>query len=285
MLSARDPHPIRTRPRRRPSARRLAITAVAGWLGLGAASGHAQSDSFRQQLDTIANYAERICDDIPIRGSGENVELSGEARAELSGILDRLVDLGLAGGGRYRTEEYQGLLQKDLAAALADSRDCKREIHNTLTERLLFADPANGASAAPPTGREPRSSSVAPTPTPATPAFGAFGAFAYCSQTGVTGYARGAASPQAAMAAAVDDCIYRGGVPSCCTAGASLAPLQAQPQPPVGFAATAYCSRTGAVGQAQGLPTPQMAMALAVDDCIGRGGIPDCCAAGVSLAR
>jgi hypothetical protein len=44
-----------------------------------------------------------------------------------------------------------------------------------------------------------------------------------------------------------------------------------------GFSAQAFCSITGAVGFAGGLPYPQQALAAAVSNCIAQGGVPQCC--------
>lgn len=39
----------------------------------------------------------------------------------------------------------------------------------------------------------------------------------------------------------------------------------------------AFCARTGKVGLANGLSSENEAAMAAVDDCVARGGIPDCC--------
>lgn len=39
----------------------------------------------------------------------------------------------------------------------------------------------------------------------------------------------------------------------------------------------AFCARTGKTGLATGLPSENEAAQAAVDDCVARGGIPDCC--------
>jgi len=283
------PHRERAHPAVGAGRERRCFAAVlAGsllWTSL-VSSAAAQVETFQQQLDIIADYAERICDRIPLQGSGENVELSGEARAELSGVLGRLADLGVSGSGRYESEEYQGVLQKDLATTLQDARDCRREIHNKLTDRVLFPEQSGAAQPVQQNPTQPQ------TPQPSVqqqqPAGQVYAAYAYCSQTGVTGYATDAASPQRAMARAVDDCIYRGGIPRCCTAGVGLQPDRATspavaPAPHATFQASAYCSMTNVTGWAQGMPSAEMALSYAVDDCIGRGGIPNCCVNGARL--
>jgi hypothetical protein len=53
--------------------------------------------------------------------------------------------------------------------------------------------------------------------------------------------------------------------------------------PPRGYSAQAHCARTGAVGTAHNMPTPQKAVEHAVYDCAYRGGVPDCCRQGVRV--
>jgi hypothetical protein len=55
-----------------------------------------------------------------------------------------------------------------------------------------------------------------------------------------------------------------------------------QVAPPRGYTAQASCSMTGAVGMARGA-TPGEAAALAIGDCIRRGGVPACCERAVSV--
>jgi hypothetical protein len=53
--------------------------------------------------------------------------------------------------------------------------------------------------------------------------------------------------------------------------------------PSRGYSAQAHCARTGAVGTAHNMPSPQQAIEHAVYDCAYRGGIPDCCRQGVRV--
>lgn len=99
-------------------------------------------DRQREALDMIADFADRFCKDIPLVGRGDSVELSGEAKAELSGIVRKLADLGLEGAGKYQNLEYQGLLQKDLIEGLKSSVDCRLKIWNDLKSTLVTETPS-----------------------------------------------------------------------------------------------------------------------------------------------
>lgn len=96
-----------------------------------------QLDAQKEALAVIADFADRLCKDIPLEGSGENVELSIQAKAELDGLIKKLAKLGAAGAGKYQKTEYQGLLQSDLAAVLRDSTECKLEVFRALKDELL----------------------------------------------------------------------------------------------------------------------------------------------------
>jgi hypothetical protein len=93
----------------------------------------------KEILDTIADFAERICPNVPLEGSSSTVELSGSAKAELNGLLKKMAALGIQGAAKYQESQFQGLLQKDLLAAMRDSTDCKLKVSNSLMGKLLSA--------------------------------------------------------------------------------------------------------------------------------------------------
>ena len=90
-----------------------------------------------EALNIIVNFAERLCKDIPLEGKGSNLELSGRGKAELNGILNKLVNLGIQGAAKYQDTQYKGVLQKDLATLLADNMQCRLEVFRMLQDRLL----------------------------------------------------------------------------------------------------------------------------------------------------
>jgi hypothetical protein len=62
-------------------------------------------------------------------------------------------------------------------------------------------------------------------------------------------------------------------------------PVPSRPSGRYGFSARAHCSITGITGIAYGMPTPEVALEMAVENCIDRGGIPRCCSSDVQLIR
>jgi hypothetical protein len=93
----------------------------------------------REVLDTIGNFAERMCPKVPLEGSSSTVELSGNAKAELNGLLKKMAALGIQGAAKYQESQFQGLVQKDLLAAIRDTTDCKLKVANSLMGKLLAA--------------------------------------------------------------------------------------------------------------------------------------------------
>jgi hypothetical protein len=62
----------------------------------------------RKALELIVTAADQICKDIPLDQS--SLELSGEAKAELTAVLAKLASLGIKGAAEF--SQSQGVLQK-----------------------------------------------------------------------------------------------------------------------------------------------------------------------------
>ncbi|WP_095158787.1 hypothetical protein [Pseudomonas sp. Irchel 3E13] len=88
-------------------------------------------------LDAIANFAERICSTPEAKGNSQTTELSGAAKAELKGLVKKVVDLGIDGAAKYESKEYEGVLQQDLAPLISKSTTCKESISQKLIDKLV----------------------------------------------------------------------------------------------------------------------------------------------------
>jgi hypothetical protein len=95
------------------------------------------SDDYKTALDAIAAYAEKICNTPPLSSSSDHFELNGVAKAGLKGLVTKIADLGIGGAATYKNEHSEGVLQKDLAASLTRSADCKERVSGTLVEKLI----------------------------------------------------------------------------------------------------------------------------------------------------
>ena len=90
-------------------------------------------------LNIIADFADRICNKIPLIGNAENLELSGEAKAELKGLLKKVADIGIEGAAKYQKSNYGNVLQKDLANLINESSKCKQEVWKDLKGKLIVS--------------------------------------------------------------------------------------------------------------------------------------------------
>jgi TRAP-type uncharacterized transport system substrate-binding protein len=93
--------------------------------------------AYQKALDVIGDFADRICADIPMVGSEENLELSGKGKADVNLLIKNLANIGIEGAGKYQKTKYQGLLHEDLAEVLNNSINCKRDIFIKLKDLLL----------------------------------------------------------------------------------------------------------------------------------------------------
>jgi hypothetical protein len=107
-------------------------------------AGLANADGLEAQqkaLDVMLDFADRLCTTIPLTGGANTLELSGKAKAELSALLKKIANLGIEGGAKYQTSDWQGVLQQDLAGQLNNSRNCKVEVFKALKDKLLASVP------------------------------------------------------------------------------------------------------------------------------------------------
>lgn len=113
----------------------VAFLLLFGVNGLAYAS---ELEEQRKALDMIAEFAERLCTTVPLEeGRTGNLELSGSAKVELNKLIRKIVDLGIEGAAKYKTEEWQGVLQKDLPRLLKDNIECKIEVWKDLKDKLV----------------------------------------------------------------------------------------------------------------------------------------------------
>lgn len=100
----------------------------------------ARADDLDRQikaLQVIREFAAETCASVAQEGASQNFELSGKAKAKLGGVVGKLADLGFDGGGNYKSETYTGVLQRDLAAAIKQSSECRLEVLKLLQAKLL----------------------------------------------------------------------------------------------------------------------------------------------------
>lgn len=107
--------------------------AVSG-LACGSAA-HADANS--EALRAITDTADKICGVVAAAGESQSTKVSGDVKAQLSGLAKRLADLGLTGTGSLEADSYAGVLRSDLPTALDSQRECKLKVFDSLQKRLL----------------------------------------------------------------------------------------------------------------------------------------------------
>jgi len=103
----------------------------------------------QQQLNLITETANKLCNEVPLQGNTSANEVSGKVSAEVRGLMRKLVDAGAQAEGRHESQEFQGLLQKDLLEALRDRNNCKLHVWTDLKDKLL-GEPHAAATPHPP---------------------------------------------------------------------------------------------------------------------------------------
>ncbi|MDQ0314875.1 hypothetical protein [Amorphus orientalis] len=87
-----------------------------------------------EKLEEIRAFATKFCGEFYRSGSAKGVELGVDAKAEIDSFLKKYLSLGLGASAQYKSDEYIGVLQEDLASELSDIRDCKLTIWRSLIE-------------------------------------------------------------------------------------------------------------------------------------------------------
>jgi hypothetical protein len=105
-------------------------------------SATADEDSAREQkaLVIIADFADRVCVVAPLETTKVQTSLSASLKAEFDNLLKRLIGLELNAAAKVEKSNSRGVLQEDLAKALADANQCKLKVCSDLYDKLLPKD-------------------------------------------------------------------------------------------------------------------------------------------------
>jgi hypothetical protein len=117
----------------------LALIAV-GVAGIGTLSSTEAKAANRAQieaLEAIKKAAAEICNTVTTEGSSQNVELSGQVKSQLEGVVSNVAGLGIEGAGKYNSSQFKNVLQQDLAKVLQHNTECKRDVFTILQAKML----------------------------------------------------------------------------------------------------------------------------------------------------
>jgi hypothetical protein len=105
----------------------------------------------QKRLSLIYDAADHICG--VVKAEGNSLAAKGEVRAQLSGLIAKLADVG--GSAGLDKESYTGVLQADAAKSIAHNEDCRQNIYNSLQPVLLTPGPRGSAGGRPSANANP----------------------------------------------------------------------------------------------------------------------------------
>ncbi len=122
--------------------------------------GDAATDEALKQIIETAN---QICQSAPLEQTSQGVNLSGDAKAKVGGLIGKIADLGINGAAQYQTAKSIGVLQTQLKDVIQNSNNCKLEVFSALEKDLIHrrGPDASGPAASAPV---PRASPTPPDP-------------------------------------------------------------------------------------------------------------------------
>ena len=95
-------------------------------------------DGQAKALRAISAFAAETCGSpLALEGSATNLELSGEIKAQLQGLVARVADVGMTGAGKYKSGAFKNVLHEQLAEALKDAATCKLKVFELLQEKMV----------------------------------------------------------------------------------------------------------------------------------------------------
>jgi len=122
--------------RRRVSIATLSLVLLSG----AGFPENARAQSLEAQtkaLDLITTTADRICNIVRLAGTSQSLKVTGDVKAQLSGLIKQLADIGITGAADFSTDQYEGVLRADLAATVERNAECKFKIFDKLQEKMI----------------------------------------------------------------------------------------------------------------------------------------------------
>ncbi len=112
--------------------------ALACGVGFSAASAEQLN---RQQIQLIQDTAASICNTVKeAKGQKTDLQLEGEVKAQLTGLLGKVLDVGGSSKGSLSREQFEGLSRDATATALEGDRGCRERVFNKMFDKLSAAE-------------------------------------------------------------------------------------------------------------------------------------------------
>ena len=99
-----------------------------------------------EQIRLIEHTVAAICDTVKeARGQKSAVQLQGDVKAQVGGLVGKVGEAGAGSTGSLTREEFEGLSRSATAAALEGDRGCRERVFNKMFDKLSAAEPNDEA--------------------------------------------------------------------------------------------------------------------------------------------
>jgi len=110
----------------------------------------------KQQLLELLEFVEKTCRTVTeAKGSSTTAQIEGTVKADLPGLMKKLLNAGASTTGKIEHDSYEGLSREATAAAMADSLHCRERLTQKMLELLSKNDTAPSQPALKQPAQEP----------------------------------------------------------------------------------------------------------------------------------
>ena len=114
----------------------MGLCVLACSLSISAASGQQLNP---QQIQLIRDTAASICNTVKdTKGQKTDLQLEGDVKAQLNGLVGKIVDVGGAGKGSLTREEFEGLSREATGSALESDRGCRERVFDKMFDKITI---------------------------------------------------------------------------------------------------------------------------------------------------
>ncbi|OSJ36891.1 hypothetical protein BSZ19_02030 [Bradyrhizobium japonicum] len=106
------------------------LSCISGWSALA-------EPLNPEQVKLINDTAASICNTIKeARGQKTDVQVEGDVKAQVGGLIGKIADLGGGAKGKLSKEDFEGLSRDATATALEGDRGCRERVFNRMFDKL-----------------------------------------------------------------------------------------------------------------------------------------------------
>src|SRR4051794_17269939 len=90
-----------------------------------------------QQIQLIKDTAASVCNTVKeAKGQKSDLQIQGDVKAQLNGLIGKFVDVGGGAKGALTREEFEGLSREATSSALEGDRGCRERLFDKMFDKL-----------------------------------------------------------------------------------------------------------------------------------------------------